>query len=119
MSESKGLDNVEITRHSTLSVKTSTQSKYMTDNERSLFNLPKFFGETFKEEDRKRLTSGLHKVKNCLSDGIFRSLDEISSITGVPPATVSARYRTLKAMKVPVEKVNCGGGLWKYRIVPE
>lgn len=58
---------------------------------------PAFLGTTYSEpRDKARLTGQLARVRDCMTDGKWRSLAEIAEITGDPEASVSARLRDLR-----------------------
>ena len=82
-----------------------------------------FDGDTYEaEHDQARLTGQIGRIFDCMSDGEWRTLDEIASTTDDPHASVSAQLRNLR-------KENFGGhvvqkrsrgerdrGLWEYRL---
>jgi hypothetical protein len=80
-------------------------------------------GETFDAElDGHRLARQLTAVRDYMlrADG-WRTLDEISRITGAPPASVSARLRDLRrpasgGYTVERRRRRPGGGLYEYRV---
>jgi hypothetical protein len=54
-------------------------------------------------------------------DGKWRTLADISAVTGDPEASVSARLRDLRKVKfggLSVQRRYAGGGLWQYRVLP-
>ena len=83
----------------------------------------RFNGPAYSAEfDQERLSGQMRRVFNLMKDGIWRTLSEISLITGDPPASVSAQLRHLR-------KPRFGGfivgrqprgdrksGLWEYRL---
>ena len=74
-----------------------------------------FHGETFEEaKDGQRLRSLLERVRALMADGRWRTLHEISSLTGGSEASVSARLRDLRKMGLIVGRERIKGGLWKY-----
>ena len=73
--------------------------------------------------DRERLGEQFLRVWDCMSDGLWRSLREISSITGDPEASVSARLRdvrksygedAMQSRRVP--GIDGRRGHWQYKI---
>lgn len=83
-----------------------------------------FDGRTFDpEQDGPRLHTQLRNVLACMKDGQWRTLDEISSLTGAPSTSVSARLRDLRKPKFggyTVERRARGercAGLFEYRVV--
>lgn len=77
-------------------------------------------GETFdRARDGDRLNGQAADVFGLMRDGKWRTLAEISTATGHPEASVSARLRDLRrpslgGYKVEREYVSCG--LWRYRV---
>lgn len=56
-----------------------------------------------------------------MSDGVWRTLDQISEVTGDPPASVSAQLRHLRKPRFGaylVEKRYVSRGLFEYRVLP-
>lgn len=71
------------------------------------------------EFDRPRLARQLEQVLGVMLDGTWRTLAELSSVTGAPEASVSARLREIRALGHVVERRRRGlpsGGLHEYRI---
>ncbi len=75
------------------------------------------------EFDDERLTKQLDRIFNLMKDGTWRTLSEISEITGDPPASVSAQLRHLRKERFgshTVLKRNRGDrehGLFEYRLI--
>ena len=73
--------------------------------------------------DQKRLTGQLKRIYSIMIDGKFRTLREIESLTGDPPASISAQLRFLRLANFGshiVEKRHKGDrkqGLWEYRVL--
>lgn len=69
---------------------------------------PKAFdGETFSpNQDGTRLKAQLVRVRELMRDGKWRSLSEISKVTGDPEASTSARLRDLRKPKFGLWTVN-------------
>lgn len=71
-------------------------------------------------KDDVRLTGQILRVFNCLKDGSFWTLKDISEETGDGQASVSSQIRHLKKSRWGshiIEKRNLGYGLWEYRLV--
>lgn len=79
-----------------------------------------FGGATYDEErDGDRLRKQLGRVRRLMSDGNWRTLDQIAAHTGDPPASVSARLRDFRKGKFgghTVHRRYDGAGLWSYRV---
>lgn len=66
----------------------------------SYYLKPKFDGETFEPaHDLDRLSKQLGRVKELMSDGQWRTLQEIALATGDPESSVSARLRDCRKEK--------------------
>lgn len=85
-----------------------------------LKNLPLFDGITFDaKRDGPRLAGHLQKVRELMSDGRWRTLEQIASFVGCSEASASARCRDLRKARFgshTVERKNGGDGLWLYRM---
>ena len=88
-------------------------------------SLTRFDGGTYQPElDYERLSRQHVRVKTAMSDGRWRTLDEIAAITGDPQASISARLRDLRKPKfgcLLVERQRRGDGrrgLFEYRVNP-
>lgn len=74
------------------------------------------------QHDQVRLASQTERVFQLMKDGRWRTLDEIASATGDPPASVSARLRDLRKKRFgahTVLKQSRGErvhGLFEYRL---
>jgi hypothetical protein len=82
-----------------------------------------FNGPDYQAEfDFARLTGQIRRVYQCMRDGKWRTLDEISTFTGDPHASVSAQLRHLRKARFgghKVEKRARGDrrcGLFEYRL---
>ncbi|HEX8838228.1 MAG TPA: DNA polymerase [Candidatus Acidoferrum sp.] len=81
-----------------------------------------FGGATFDpEHDESRLRAQLTRVYKLMSDGKWRTLEQISQATGDPEASISARLRDFRKEKfggydVKSERISGANGLWRYRI---
>ena len=75
------------------------------------------------EFDDERLTKQLDRIFNLMKDGNWRTLSEISQITGDPPASISAQLRHLRKERFgshTVLKRDRGDrehGLFEYRLI--
>jgi hypothetical protein len=83
---------------------------------------PHFNGpEYIPERDHERLTTQLARVFNCMKDSKWRTLEEISTITGDPEPSVSAQLRHLRKRRFGSHTVNrkhISRGLFKYQLEP-
>lgn len=81
-----------------------------------------FDGKTYEaEEDHSRLKGQLWRVFQLMSDGGWRTLNDIAFVVGGSEASVSARLRDLRKEKYgsrEVERQRVTGGLFRYRMVP-
>jgi hypothetical protein len=83
-------------------------------------HIPHRDGETFVHERDARRLAGQHcRVLALMKDGQYRTLSEISALTGDPEASVSARLRDLRKPKFGayiVERDYVERGLFRYRL---
>ena len=81
----------------------------------------RFNGSDFiQERDGERLSQQHARIQRLMSDLKWRTLDEISSLTGDPPASVSAQLRHLRKPRFggyKVERKYLGEGLYLYRVL--
>lgn len=81
-----------------------------------------FDGATYDAlQDHSRLHTQLRDVRDFMLDGEWRSLHIISSATGYPEASVSARLRDLRKIRfggytVLRRRVKDGMGTFQYRV---
>jgi hypothetical protein len=79
-------------------------------------------GDTYEpDRDATRLQGQRKAIFALMSDGLWRTLPLIASITGHPEASVSARLRDFRKAKYgsnTVERRYVGDGLWAYRLIP-
>lgn len=71
--------------------------------------------------DAARLDGQLLRIWSLMVLGEWKTLAEISSATGDPPASVSAQLRHLRKQRFgshQVQKIHLGRGLYRYRLVP-
>jgi hypothetical protein len=73
----------------------------------------------FSPADRKRAGRQLAAVRDLMSDGKWRTVEEIGRhVTGTPTA-LSARVRDLKnVLGLRREKRERSPGLWEHRLIP-
>ena len=80
----------------------------------------RFGGQTFEpERDGSRLQAQLRRVFHLMQDGQWRTLRQISAITGDPETSVSARLRDLRKRKFggyAVRRRYMERGLFAYRL---
>lgn len=75
------------------------------------------------EKDYPRLNRQTLRVFNLMVDGKWRTLDEISRITGDPLQSISARLRDLRKERFGAHAVDKrprgerSRGLWEYRLI--
>ena len=75
------------------------------------------------EHDKVRLTGQIEVIFNLMRDGRYRTLSEISSITGYGESSISAQLRNLRKPKFgmhTVNKQNRGNrdkGLFEYSVI--
>lgn len=86
--------------------------------------LPDFDGETYVHDlDWDRLGHQLRSVGKIMQDRRWRTLYEISDLTGFPPQSISARLRDFRKLKFGRHSMigrRCGDpaeGLWEYRLL--
>lgn len=83
----------------------------------------KFDGKTFEQKkDGKRLAAQYNNVFALMSDGKWRTLNEISEVVRAPEASISARLRDARknrngAHNVERRRVVESQGLWEYRLI--
>lgn len=71
--------------------------------------------------DAARLDGQLLRIWAVMESGEWKSLAEISALTGDPPASISAQLRHLRKSRFgshQVEKIYLSHGLYRYRVVP-
>ena len=85
-------------------------------------NVVRFNGPVYDQDrDGDRLSHQHQRVRELMADGQWRTLAEISAVTGDPPASVSAQLRHLRKPRFGshlVEKRHLGQGLYVYRVLP-
>jgi hypothetical protein len=81
-----------------------------------------FDGKTYCAiRDKARLNAELEAVIKVVLDGAWYTLAEISSETGYPEASVSARLRDLRKKRFGAHTVQAEyvtKGLWRYKFQP-
>jgi hypothetical protein len=77
-------------------------------------------GETYDHDrDHNRIAAQRGRVWELMSDGNWRTLEEIAHETGDPEASISARLRDFRKVKFGahrIERSYVGNGLWHYRV---
>ena len=71
--------------------------------------------------DQARLTSQICRVWNCMNDGKWKTLKEISLAIGAPEPSVSAQLRHLRKARFgshEIEREHIARGLFRYRLIP-
>ena len=80
-----------------------------------------FDGATFEpKRDGKRLNKQLSSVFELMRDGQWRTLAQISEVTGAPMQSISARLRDLCKVKFgghTKDKRFVRDGIWEYRVI--
>jgi hypothetical protein len=83
----------------------------------------RFDGHDYKpERDDSRLTGQLLRIWDIVKDREWRTLNEISLLTGDPEASISAQLRHLRKPRFgghKVEKKYINNGLYQYRVLPQ
>ena len=81
-----------------------------------------FDGKTYEpDQDHERLKGQLWRVFQLMSDGNWRTLDEIAFVVKGSEAACSARLRDLRKPKYgsrEIERKRVADGLWQYRMIP-
>lgn len=87
----------------------------------NLDNKPHFNGPEYDpDRDKVRLTGQIKRVFDCMSDGNWRTLDQINQETGDPHASISAQLRHLRKPRFgshTIEREHIKNGLFKYRLL--
>lgn len=82
---------------------------------------PHFSGETYEQErDFDRLKKQVARVRALMADGKWRTLADISAMTGDPEASISARLRDLRKERFGSHIVNrhyVERGLFEYQLL--
>lgn len=90
------------------------------DSEDDMQPAPAFDGPTFSQaRDGDRLHAQLNRVLAVLKDHRWHTLCDISSQTGDPQASVSARMRDLRKERYgshTIERRYVARGLWEYKL---
>lgn len=80
-----------------------------------------FDGNTYDRRlDQKRLSTQFLTVRDLMLDGQWRTLQEISNVTGYPITSISARLRDLRKTRFGLYSVERGrlgdAGTYIYRV---
>lgn len=82
---------------------------------------PDFNGADYKRSrDHARLTGQIQRVYNAMLGSGWKTLSQISILTGDPEASVSAQLRHLRKPRFgghTIEKRHLGNGLYEYRML--
>ena len=82
--------------------------------------LPLFDGATYDHKrDYVRLSGQIKRVYDVMRDGRWRTLNEISNLTGDPHASISTRLRDFRKEKFGGHTVNrryIDNGLYEYQL---
>lgn len=85
------------------------------------FESPRFNGSDYvRARDDVRLKGQLLRVWDCMCDGKWRTLGEISRFTGDPESSISAQLRHLRKERFgahTIEKEYKDFGLYVYRLI--
>jgi hypothetical protein len=73
--------------------------------------------------DFDRLQGQTRRIFNLMSDGNFRTLQEIEEITGDPQSSISCQLRHLRKLRFGGHTVNkqrrfIDKGVWEYQLIP-
>jgi len=83
---------------------------------------PRFDGADYQPaRDDARLTGQLQRIWDVMVHGEWLTLEEISQVTGDPPASISAQLRHLRKERFgrhTVEKEYVENGLYRYKLTP-
>ena len=84
------------------------------------YNNEVFDGATYEHKrDSHRLTGQMQRIYDCMSNGMWYTLKEVSEITGAPEASASAGIRNLRKERFggfTVDREHISNGLYKYRL---
>jgi len=72
------------------------------------------------DRDDPRLSKQIYRVWNAMYDEKWKTLWEISLLTGDPEASISAQLRHLRKKRFgshTVERRHIGNGLYEYRLI--
>ena len=73
--------------------------------------------------DKERLTGQIYRIARLMIDGRWRTLEEIASATGDPPASISAQLRHLRKERFGSHTINRrprgdrAHGLFEYQLI--
>jgi allophanate hydrolase subunit 1 len=81
---------------------------------------PRYNGPEYRaDRDNVRLAGQMARIYDCISDGHWRTITEISSITGDPENSVAAQLRHLRKERFGahnIERRSRYGQLYEYRL---
>lgn len=76
--------------------------------------------EYIPSRDHERLSSQFRRIFNLMSDGQWRTLQDITDATEDPQSSVSAQLRHMRKVRFGAHTVNrrhMGDGLFEYQLV--
>lgn len=71
--------------------------------------------------DFERLTGQMKRIYDLMKDGNYRTLKQISTLTGDPEASISAQLRNFRKARFGAHQVNrkrIGDGVYAYQLLP-
>jgi hypothetical protein len=84
--------------------------------------MPRFNGADYQpERDDVRLSGQIARIWNCMCDSRWRTLKDISNLTGDPEASISAQLRHLRKRRFgrhTIEREYIINGVYRYRLIP-
>ena len=84
--------------------------------------MPRFNGADYQpERDDVRLSGQIARIWTCMCDSRWRTLKDISNLTGDPEASVSAQLRHLRKRRFgrhTIEREYIINGVYKYKLIP-
>ena len=72
------------------------------------------------DRDDPRLKKQIYRVWDAMFDGGWKTLKQISQITGDPEASISAQLRHLRKPRFgshTIERRHLGNGLYEYKLI--
>ena len=87
--------------------------------------MPKYDNEVFDgatydhKRDSHRLTGQMQRIYDCMSDGGWKTLSQVSEVTGAPEASASAGIRNLRKERFggfTVDREHVSNGLYRYKL---
>ena len=85
------------------------------------YNNEVFDGATYDHKrDSHRLTGQMQRIYDCMSDGRWKTLSQVSEVTGAPEASASAGIRNLRKERFggfTVDREHVSNGLYRYKLI--